>query len=202
MVQTQSVEPESATPVAHRPVVPATEGQWRWVLVLGAVQVVVGVLALSSLLIATLASVVAFGIFLVAAGIIHVVLAFTGRRGRAFFVHLIGGILAGVVGLMLIGAPVVGAEVLTALLAAWLLVSGAIQVIYSLVERYRRWGWTFTSGAVSFLLGLLLFAQFPVAALWFPGLAIGLALILYGVTFIALGIADRPPTHRGHAAAA
>jgi uncharacterized membrane protein HdeD (DUF308 family) len=192
-METRTVEheprPPAPEPAPHAQ--PAAHGRWRWFLALGAVQIVIGGLALSSLFIATLATVLVFGMLLLAAGLTQIVLASTSHRWRGFSGLFVTGVVTTVFGFMLVVSPVVGAGALTLLLAAWLLVAGVAQIGHSLVERYPRWGWSVVSGVVSTALGLLVLSQWPISAVWFLGLAIGVALAVSGINFIGMGLAAR-----------
>jgi uncharacterized membrane protein HdeD (DUF308 family) len=46
------------------------------------------------------------------------------------------------------------------------------------------------------VLGLLLWAEWPVSAIWFLGFALGVALILRGWTMVMFALAVRAFTHR------
>ncbi len=170
------------------------------VMGLGAVQILAGLFAIGSNVWATLASVVFFGFILLAAGIVQVVLAFSGRGWQGLAVHVVLGVLSFVSGVLLLRAPWMGEEALTLLLAAWLLVGGIAETIYAIAGRHRHWGLSLIGGIVSGVLGVLLLLQFPVSALWFLGLYIGIRLVLQGVTWMTVGAAARRGADRLHPA--
>lgn len=61
------------------------------------------------------------------------------------------------------------------------------------------WGWLALSGAVSLLLGLVLFFGLPSTAIWALGFLIGIDLALLGASEIALAVAlssSEPTTTR------
>src|SRR5262245_48919765 len=86
---------------------------WGWFLVLGIALVVLGTMALGAPLVMTLATVMWFGVMLVAGGVIEIVSAIRSMRWGGFFLHLAAGILFGMIGLMMIGHPVNASESLT-----------------------------------------------------------------------------------------
>lgn len=163
--------------------------RWGWLLALGVLMVLVGVAALGATTTATLATVWFLGAVLLAAGIVDVLSAFASWNWRGFGLPLVSGILAAVVGGLLMGRPDIGAGVLTLVLAMMLLATGASRILFSASERFPRWGWSFASGILAVVLGGMVFAQFPSSAFWFLGLVIAVELLSRGTIWIALAYA-------------
>jgi uncharacterized membrane protein HdeD (DUF308 family) len=166
---------------------------WIWFVSLGIVLMVVGAVALSSALITTLASVLVFGILLMAGGVVQIVNAFLGRGWRAFFLHLLAGILQLVVGELLVEHPVVAAEGLTLVLAVSFLVAGSFRLVYGLTESFPGRGWVLLNGLIVFALGISIWRQWPASSLWVIGLFIGIDLIFSGWSWVMLGLTVKAP---------
>jgi uncharacterized membrane protein HdeD (DUF308 family) len=166
---------------------------WIWFVSLGIVLMVVGVVALCSTFITTLASVLVFGLLLMAGGVVQIVNAFLGRSWRGFFLHLLAGILQLIVGELLIEHPVVAAEGLTLLLAVAFLIGGALRLVYALVENFPGRGWVLVNGLVVFALGVSIWRQWPASSLWVIGLFIGIDLIFSGWSWVNLGLIVKAP---------
>jgi uncharacterized membrane protein HdeD (DUF308 family) len=166
-----------------------------WVLFvsLGVVLMVIGAVALSSTVITTLASVLVFGILLMAGGVVQIVNAFLGRSWRAFFLHLLAGILHLVVGELLIEHPTVAAEGLTLVLAIVFLVGGSLRLVYGLVQSFPGRGWVIVNGLIVFALGISIWRQWPASSLWVIGLFIGIDLIFSGWSWVMLGLVVKAP---------
>lgn len=162
---------------------------WGWFLALGILLIVIGFLAIGSAVVATLASVVFLGWLLIIGGVMQLFYAFRMRAQHHLFLQLLLGVLSLVVGIMLIAKPGAGAVTLTLALAIYFTVSGAFRIGAALGLRYPHWGWSLLSGIVTFVLGVILWWQWPVASLWFLGFAVGLDLILHGWSWIALSLA-------------
>jgi len=77
------------------------------------------------------------------------------------------------------------------LMAVFFLISGLFQAIGSLWVALPGWGWQTADGIITFVLGLLVLAQWPASGLWVIGLFIGIDLIFYGGAWIALALGLR-----------
>jgi uncharacterized membrane protein HdeD (DUF308 family) len=96
---------------------------------------------------------------------------------------------------VLFGWPVQGTLSLTAVLIAFLLVEGALTIMYALEHRSRpsgRWGWMLASGILDLLLGILLLAGLPGTALWALGLLIGINMLFGGWALVFMALHARP----------
>jgi uncharacterized membrane protein HdeD (DUF308 family) len=159
---------------------------WGWFLAFGIVLLLLGVAAVARSVSATIASMVFFGwLLLIAAGIEIVQAAMVGQWS-GLFNHLLAAILFAVMGILLVARPAMSAEVLTIVIAILFLIGGLFQMIAPLATAQPGWGWQAADGAITFLLGVLLLAQWPASGLWAIGLFIGINLILFGSAWIAL----------------
>jgi len=172
---------------------------WGWFLALGVLLLVVGSGALRASAFTSLVSVLVLGWSLVVGGIAEVVHAFAGRRSRGFTLHLLSGVLAAVVGVMVVRTPVSSAITLTLLITGWLLASGLFRIVASVANRHAGWGWEVVNGAVSLLLGAMIWAQFPSSALWLIGTFVGIEILFRGVTWIGFALALRGLSKRRQA---
>jgi uncharacterized membrane protein HdeD (DUF308 family) len=173
---------------------PALQGlrrSWGWLLVLGISLIVLGTVALGATVIATLASVLVFGVLLVIGGAVELVHAFRVRSWSGGFLHLIAGLLSLVAGFLLVSKPLVGSLSLTVLLAAYFLVSGSFRLFAALAYEVPRRGVALFGGAVTLILGLLIWSELPGAALWLIGMLLGIDMILRGWWAVVLALAVR-----------
>jgi uncharacterized membrane protein HdeD (DUF308 family) len=168
---------------------------WIWFVLLGGALIVVGIIALGALWIASLATTVAIGVLLLAAGAAESVGAFWARRWSGFFLHLLSGILSIVVGGLCLWAPVDALLGLTLLLACFLMVGGIFKAVAALTHRFEAWGWPLMSGVIDLILGVLIGLEWPASAWWVLGLFVGISLVFRGFNWIGLGVALRaqPP---------
>jgi uncharacterized membrane protein HdeD (DUF308 family) len=173
-----------------------------WFLALGVLLVVVGAWALRSSLATTLLSVLLLGWSLIIGGVAEVVHAFGARRSRGFTLHLLSGVLGMVVGLLVLRTPLASALTLSLLAVGWLLTSGLFRIVASLLNRQHGWGWEVVNGAVSVLLGALVWRQLPGSALWLIGTFVGIELMFRGLAWISFSLGLRSLQRRQAAPAA
>lgn len=168
--------------------------KYWWVFVLrGVAALVFGLLAFAQpgITIATL--VLFFGAYALVDGVFSVVAAVGGRgHGEHGVLLLLEGLLGIAVGILTWRAPAVTELALIVYVAAWALVTGALEVVAAVRLRKEIEGefWLGLGGLLSMLLGL--------AILWNPGAgALGLAWLVgtyavaFGVALIMLGFGAR-----------
>lgn len=169
--------------------------RWGWFLVLGILSIVLGIVALVYTPAAALASVLVLGWLMFFSGILEAVHAFQARGWGGVLLHVAGGALGILIGLLVVTHPVAGALAWTLLFASFFTVIGLFRLVAAIWLRYRSWGWAVFDGVVTLVLGLLLWAGMPWAGLWFLGFALGIALILRGWSTIMFALAVRAIGH-------
>jgi uncharacterized membrane protein HdeD (DUF308 family) len=169
----------------------ALRGNWFWFVILGVSLVILGLIALGSVVIASLAVAAAIGILLLLAGGAEAAGAFWCRAWSGFFLHLLSGILSIVVGVLFLRAPLNALAALTLLVACFLMVGGVFKIVAALSYRFAAWGWSLVGGVVDLVLGVLIWLEWPESALWVIGLFVGINLLFRGFNWIALGLALR-----------
>jgi uncharacterized membrane protein HdeD (DUF308 family) len=154
------------------------------------------------------ALVLIFGSYALVDGVFSLVAALRRADGErpwwALVLHGIAGIAAGVVTFMY---PGLTALVLVYVIAAWAIITGALEIVVAIRLRKMITGewWLAASGAVSIVLGVLLMAA-PGAGAVALVLWIGAWALVTGVLLVAVGIRLRrwreaPPVRLSRAAA-
>lgn len=164
---------------------------WGWLLVLGVVLIVLGIIALADSVAVTVISMFLFGWILLAAGIIEAVQAFRHRRTGHLALHVLNAVLSIVVGLLLLRHPLAGAVMITLLLAAYFTVAGIFRIVTALTLHVPGWGWALAEGIVTLIFGIIVWTRWPVSGLWIIGLFIGIDLIIVGWSEVMLASAVR-----------
>ncbi len=164
---------------------------WGWFLAFGIGVLVLGIAAVVRAVTATVASMLFFGWLLVLASGIEIAQAVMVGHWAGFFQHLLAAVLFGVTGLLIVMRPVISAEVATVFMAMFFLIGGLFQLIGSVAIASPGWSWQAADGVITFVLGLLVLAQWPASGLWVIGLFVGIDLIFYGCAWIALALGLR-----------
>jgi uncharacterized membrane protein HdeD (DUF308 family) len=164
---------------------------WGLFLALGIILIVLGVLAIAMPFLAGVWATLLLGIMLLLGSVTQIVGAFRARGWGAFFLQVLAGIVYGVTGLLMLDQPVEALLVLTILVAVALLVGGLFRIVFSLMNQFPGWGWTLLGGAIDVLLGLLIWRQLPLSALWVIGLFVGISVVFNGATWVALALSLR-----------
>ncbi|MGA2353178.1 MAG: DUF308 domain-containing protein [Terriglobales bacterium] len=165
--------------------------KWGWLLAIGIGMVFLGTVALFITPAATLGTVLVLGWLLVVSGVVEAIQAFRVRKWGGIFLHLIGGVLGVLVGLLIVTHPVAGALAWTLLLASFFTVIGVFRLVAAIRLKFPNWGWAAFDGAVTLLLGVLLWIDWPGSGLWFLGFAVGISLLLRGWSYVMFAIAVR-----------
>ena len=163
--------------------------KWGWIVALGIVYVVAGFIALGSVVTATVASVFVVGIMMLVAGVAEVINAFQVKTWGRFLLWLLLGVLYIVAGFLTFENPLLAAALLTLLLGAALVASGIMRIGLGFgMKEATPWIWVALSGLITFLLGLVILAHWPVASLYVLGILLGIDLILAGAGWIGTGL--------------
>lgn len=163
---------------------PRTAGAgWGWILGYGILSVVLGIMAFANPFAATYAATLVIGALFIAAGLASIVAGITSRghdgRGYAFGF----GVVSLVIGLAIAFAPASAAVSLTLMIAIWLGVRGALEIVIG--ARFRRGrGVMIALGVVNILLAIYVLATLPWSALTLPGFVLGISFLLGGAASI------------------
>jgi len=111
--------------------------KWWCFLLLGIALVVLGSACIIEPLVPSIASVVALGFLLMAAGIAQIVSSFWAGNWSGMLFHILIGVLYAVVGYMIVDEPVVNMVMITKFIAIFLIVSGAFRLISAMVARFQ-----------------------------------------------------------------
>jgi uncharacterized membrane protein HdeD (DUF308 family) len=163
--------------------------RWGWLLVVGILMVALGTIALFIMPAATIGTSLVLGWLLVISGVLEMIHAFRVRRWGGLFLHLIGGVLGILVGLLVVTHPVAGAAAWTLLFASFFTAIGLFRLIAAISLKFPNWGWAVFDGIVTLALGILLWAEWPWSGIWFLGLAVGVSLILRGWSYVMFALA-------------
>ena len=167
---------------------------WRIFLFHGVALIVLGVLAVVSPVLATIAVEIFIGWLLVIGGVVGLVAMFSAHDVPAFLWNLLTAALSVVVGALLICKPVTGVISLTIALTAFFVVEGLFQTVTSIAYRGSMpgaWGWMLASGLADLVLAGLIIWGLPFSAAWVLGLLAGVNLLTSGVAITMMAFEGR-----------
>ncbi|MEM9018154.1 MAG: HdeD family acid-resistance protein [Verrucomicrobiota bacterium] len=161
-------------------------------LFLGIFVLLLGFLSIAAPFLTGIAITVMVGATLLVCGIVQLLHGFqvlgTGAKVWAILV----GVLTIVVGVLVLVRPVSALAGLTLILACFFVADGILTGIAAFQARPNQgWAWLLFSAIVTFLLGAIIWRQWPVSGTWAIGILIGIRILLAGFTMIFMGSAVR-----------
>lgn len=193
-------EPSSLNPLEPDPPPAAVVREhWGVFLTFGVVQILGGMFALGLAAVTTSLALLVLGAVALTAGAAHLFSVFWAADAKEGLARALVGVLYAAFGVVVLANPAVAGATFTLLLAVLLLVTGAVRAGAAVAARYRGWGWELVGGAVSALLGGLIWADWPENSAWVIGLFVGIDLLVMGWYWVALALAARRPEPRGTA---
>ena len=155
----------------------------------GIIVLLMGIFALGSPFVAGVSVALMVGILLIIGGISQLLFAFKAGGG---IWAIILGILTVVAGGYMVSNPGAALATLTIFLAAYLIVSGIFEAIIAFQARPAEgWGWALFSGILSFVLGFMIWNQFPLSGAMAIGILLGVKLVFSGMSLMMFGFAAR-----------
>jgi uncharacterized membrane protein HdeD (DUF308 family) len=183
---TNSPEPHSLGSGIH-----ALRAKWGWIVALGVIFMIAGVIALGSVVAATASAVLIVGIMMIMGGVAEIIAAFNVKDwGKAIFWGLLGAlyVAAGIIAIM---NPFAAATILTLFLGIALIAGGIVRMFlaWNMREAGKPWGWIVVSGIISILLGAMIIAKWPYSSFYVLGIFLGIDLIFIGSSWFTIGLA-------------
>jgi len=154
---------------------------------LGIVLIALGVAAVLTPAVVGGAVVIVIGLILLVAGIVPIVRGLKAEAGTERAMGLVLGIITALAGVAVISHPLLGLAFLTLLLVGYFVAEGVWKIVVSFRHRPAAgWKGLLASGALSLILGLLIWSQWPVSGMWAVGVLVGLNLLGTGLSLVTL----------------
>jgi uncharacterized membrane protein HdeD (DUF308 family) len=148
------------------------------------------VIALASTVMATASAVLIVGFMMLFAGAAEIIAAVQAKDWGHRLLWLLLGALYVFAGFICLQNPFAAATILTLMLGIALIVGGLLRIFLATqMKQGTPWGWVVFSGILSFLLGLMIVAQWPTSSFFVLGIFLGVDLIFIGSGWIAIGLA-------------
>jgi uncharacterized membrane protein HdeD (DUF308 family) len=168
-----------------------------WLLGMGVVFILLGMLAIIEPGVAGLAVTILVGWLLIFGGLAHLVAAFSGGgAGRVIWQVLIG-IVYIVGGFYFLTHPLLGLGTLTLLLGVIILTEAVFEVIAYFTTRGEGGSsWLMVNALITLLLGGLIWLHWPSSSVWAIGTLVGVNLLMTGISRLMIGLAARKVVNR------
>lgn len=154
---------------------------------LGIGALVLGSLALYFSFFSTLITVFMLGVILMVMGIIEGIQSLNVRKWKNFFLHLFLSVIYIVGGGIIVAHPLVSEINLTLLLAFFFIVSGLVKAIFAFTQHHIiHKNWQIFNGIITFILGVLIWMQWPESGLWIIGVFVGINALLTGWSWLMI----------------
>ena len=165
--------------------------------IFGVIAIILGVLCLLAPVLTGVWTLTLMGLFVLAAGIVRMIWAFqAGSFGKGLLMFAIGGLTL-LCGIALVANPLFASGVLTVILAVYFIFDGISEIVGGFRLRPGSgWGWMLFGGIVSVLLGIMIWAQFPLSGVWAIGILLGIKLFFVGLIMVMGGSAVRSIANR------
>ncbi len=168
---------------------------WKWMLFLGIFMIVLGTLGLAASSFLTLTSILIFGGFIFAGGIVQIIHAIQAKEkdwgGK--LQHFLIALLYIIAGLIIFWDPLATSLLLTIVLASLFAVIGIAKIWYATLCKKQDWKWLLPafSGLLNLVLTAIVIATLPESALWLIGLLIAVEMLFNGWFVFLLGLRVR-----------
>jgi len=165
--------------------------------IFGVIAIILGILCLLAPALTGVWALTLMGLLVLAAGIVRMIWAFqAGSFGKGLLMFAIGGLTL-LCGIALVANPLFASGVLTVMLAVYFIFDGISEIVGGFRLRPGSgWGWMLFGGIVSVLLGIMIWAQFPLSGVWAIGILLGIKLFFVGLIMVMGGSAVRSIANR------
>ena len=171
-----------------------------WLIAIGLVFILLGILAIAEPFVAGLAIVFLVGWLLIIGGSAHFVAAFCGGGLWRVIVQVLIGIVYVAGGVYFLTHTLLGLGTLTLLLAGIILAEAVFEIVaYFRARETSGSSWLLMNAILTLLVGGLIWLHWPSSSVWAIGTLVGVNLLMTGISRVMFGMTARK--FSGHAAA-
>lgn len=165
---------------------------WVFLLCLGTLFVILGLIGLSMAIGLTIASMFFLGVIILIAGTSQIIDAFQSRPWKGTLLHTGIAVLYLFAGFLVIKNPLLASTLFTLFLGMVFVFIGITRAsLFFILKTSHGRIWSLLGGGISLLLGILILAQWPYSGLWIIGIFIAIELIINGWFYIFWAISIR-----------
>lgn len=149
--------------------------------------IILGLIAIVLPFYATVSFELFIGWILVIGGIVQLYKSIKSIKQPGGAISLIGAIIYIIAGVLMLMYPLSGMITLTLLLGVFFLLEGIMKIAFSFeLKPAQNWGWLLFSGIIALIMSGIILFGLPTTALWVIGLLIGINLVFFGFSLLAL----------------
>ncbi len=162
-----------------------------WLIASGVLFILAGIAAMSLPVLATIVVVKVLAYFVLATGVVSLVMAVLGKHKGYRWLEVLSGIIRIAAGITLLMCLKSSAVFITFAFAIYLMVEGLFVAVASLKLRPTPgWSWTLVNGCAAVVLGILIYLRWPSSSLTVLGVFFGINLLFKGAAQLALGLSS------------
>lgn len=164
------------------------ERNWKWLLALGVLFVILSFICLNKVISVTLVSIIIVGICFLIAGMAQLIDVFYCKNWDAALWHAVCAFLYAIIGGLIVFAPFPASSIITIFIALSFIFLGFSRLIMAVVLKPNTKGWFFLliNSLAAIVLGGFILAYLPASSLVVIGLLISIELMISGWVYIFL----------------
>lgn len=165
---------------------------WRWLMAMGIIMLVLGLVGLGYQFVLTQATVIFFGFLILIGGVLQLVDAFRYAGWRSRLSQILIALLYLLAGGIMVYDPVAASISLTMFIAVILIFVGLFRTFMGFqMKGVQGWYWPLISGILAIILGIMILTAWPVSGLWVIGMFVAIEMVFNGWTMITVALAGR-----------
>ena len=163
-----------------------------WSIALGVLMIVLGIIAMLAPWEFGIVIALIIGWMAIFNGVAQIIYGIRTHSGGRTVLEIILGLIYIIAGIYLLMHPVGGLLVITIFLASFLIVYGIFALVLAFQMRpLPGWGWVLFDAIITILLGILIWAHWPMNSEWVVGTLFGISILVSGVTRLMMSLAIR-----------
>lgn len=149
--------------------------------------IILGIIAIALPFYATLSIELIIGWVLLLGGIVQLYKSIKTIKQPGGAISLMGAIIYIAVGVLMLIYPLTGILTLTLLIGIFFLLEGIAKIAFSFeLKPAQNWGWLLVSGIIALLMSGIILWGWPATSLWVIGLLVGINMVFFGFSLLAL----------------
>ena len=154
----------------------------------GIITIILGVLAIAAPLVVGFSIAFLVGLLVLLAGAVRMFWFFQSGSLSKDLPGFILAVLTLICGIIMVLNPVFTSGFLTIILAVYFIVDGALEIMAPFrIPPLSGRGWLLVGVIIYFLLGRMIWQQFPLSGAWAIGILLGIKLLFVGIIMLSMG---------------